>query len=196
MNQIDDSLKKLKTDYIDLYQVHRPDEDTPIEETLRALDDAVKQGKIRYIGCSNYAAWQLVEALGVAKANGLAPWISAQNRWNLIEGLDDPHLLPACREVRRRDHPVHAAGLGHADRQVPAGRGAVGRHAGRRQPGIRQRMTDAKLEVVERLDAVGRGARRVDGQAGGLVAAGVPRGLDGHRRGAVGRSGGGERQGR
>ena len=158
MHSIEVSLKKLKTDHIDLYQVHRPDEETPIEETVQALDDAVKQGKVRYVGCSNYAAWQLAEALGVGKANGLAPWISAQNRWNLIEGLDDPHLLPAAAQVRRRDHPVHAAGVGHADGQVPARRGAAGRDPGRRHAD--DAPADDGCQDGGRRAAASRGLRR------------------------------------
>ena len=151
MHQIEVSLKKLKTDHIDLYQVHRPDDDTPIEETVRALDDAVKQGKVRYVGCSNYAAWQLAEALGVAKAEGLTSWISAQNRWNLIEGLDDPHLLAAAGRFGVGIIPYTPLASG-----IMTGKYRIGEEptAGTRagdNPGIRQRMTDAKIEVVDRL---------------------------------------------
>jgi aryl-alcohol dehydrogenase-like predicted oxidoreductase len=150
-NQIEVSLKKLKTDYIDLYQVHQPDKETPIEETVRALDDAVKQGKIRYVGCSNYAAWQLVEALGVARANGLSPWISAQNRWNLIEGLDDPHLLAASEKFGVGIIPYTPLASGMLTGKYRRGEEpATGTRAGD-NPGIRQRMTDAKLEVVDRV---------------------------------------------
>ena len=150
-HSIDKSLKKLKTDYIDLFQVHRPDESTPIEETVRALDDAVRQGKVRYVGCSNYAAWQLVEALGAAKLHGLSPWISAQNRWNLIEGLDDPHLLTAAAKFGVGIIPYTPLASGmltgkyRRGQEPPAGTRAAD------LPMIRQRMTDAKLEVVERV---------------------------------------------
>src|SRR5207302_5371351 len=72
LKAIDDSLRRLRTDYIDLYQTHSPDPETPIEETLRALDDLVRQGKVRYIGCSNYAAWQVALSLGVSEKSGLA----------------------------------------------------------------------------------------------------------------------------
>src|SRR5258707_877748 len=71
MHAVEASLKRLKTDWIDLYQVHRPDPLTPIEETLRALDDLVRQGKVRYIGCSNYAAWQVVDAAWTARERNL-----------------------------------------------------------------------------------------------------------------------------
>ncbi|HZO25228.1 MAG TPA: aldo/keto reductase [Chloroflexota bacterium] len=151
MHSLETSLKKLKTDHVDLYQVHRPDEETPIEETMRALDDAVKQGKIRYVGCSNYAAWQLAEALGVGSANGLVPWVSAQNRWNLIEGLDDPHLLTAAAKFGVGIIPYTPLASGMLTGKYRRGEEPpAGTRAGD-MPMIRQRMTDAKLEVVERL---------------------------------------------
>ncbi len=151
MHSIEVSLKKLKTDHIDLFQVHRPDEDTPIEETIRALDDAVKQGKVRYVGCSNYAAWQLAEALGVANANGLTRWISAQNRWNLIEGLDDPHLLPAAAKLGVGIIPYTPLASGMLTGKYRRGEEpAAGTRAGD-MPMVRQRLNDAKIEAVDRL---------------------------------------------
>lgn len=96
MRSVEDSLRRLGTDYIDLYQAHRFDPETPMEETLRAFDDLVRQGKVRYIGCSNWTAWQLTWGLGVQRASGLAPWASVQPEWNFVNGLQDPHLLPAC----------------------------------------------------------------------------------------------------
>src|SRR5690242_4912352 len=78
------SLRRLQTDYIDLYQVHSPDPSTPIDETLRALDDLVRAGKVRYIGCSNYPAWQLADALWTSKLLNLARFDSVQPRYNLL----------------------------------------------------------------------------------------------------------------
>ena len=78
------SLRRLKTDWIDLYQIHWPDPETPIEETLRALDDVVRQGKVRYIGCSNFAAWQMVEAQWTSRHHGLAAFVSCQNEYSLL----------------------------------------------------------------------------------------------------------------
>lgn len=148
---IDDSLRRLKTDYIDLFQVHRPDDETPIEETVRALDDAVRQGKVRYVGCSNYAAWQLAEALGAGKLQGLDPWISAQNRWNVIDGLDDPHLLPACRRFGVGIIPYTPLASGILTGKYQRGaEPAPGTRMGD-MPMVRQRLTDAKLAAVERL---------------------------------------------
>jgi aryl-alcohol dehydrogenase-like predicted oxidoreductase len=91
------SLKRLGTDYIDLYQIHTPDSSTPEEETLEALDSLVRAGKVRYIGCSNYAGWQLAESAGIARANGLASYVSAQNEYNLLDRRVERELIPACR---------------------------------------------------------------------------------------------------
>jgi aryl-alcohol dehydrogenase-like predicted oxidoreductase len=99
MTGVENSLRRLGTDYIDLYQAHCFDPATPIEETVRAFDDLVREGKLRYIGCSNWSAWQLAWGHGVQQTNGLAPWASVQPEWNFVNGLQDPHLLPACREL-------------------------------------------------------------------------------------------------
>ena len=85
MLAVEASLKRLQTDWIDLYQLHKPDPLTPIEETLRALDDLVRQGKVRYIGCSNFSAWPVVEAHWTAKHSGLNAFISCQNECSLLE---------------------------------------------------------------------------------------------------------------
>ena len=95
---VEHSLRRLQTDYIDLYQVHGWDIVTPIEETLRALDDLVRQGKVRYIGCSNWSARQLMKALYLSRANRWAEFVSLQAYYSLV-GRDLEHeLLPLCRE--------------------------------------------------------------------------------------------------
>ncbi|QBD77927.1 aldo/keto reductase [Ktedonosporobacter rubrisoli] len=91
------SLRRLQTDYIDLYQVHWPDPTTPIEETLRALDDLVHAGKVRYIGCSNFPAWQLADALWTSKSAHLARFESVQPRYNLLFRMIEDELLPLCQ---------------------------------------------------------------------------------------------------
>jgi aryl-alcohol dehydrogenase-like predicted oxidoreductase len=93
---VEASLQRLGTDYIDLYQMHFPDAKTPVEETLRALDDLVRQGKVRYIGHSNYAGWQLVAADWTAKVHNLNAFVSAQNRWSLITREIERELVPAA----------------------------------------------------------------------------------------------------
>jgi aryl-alcohol dehydrogenase-like predicted oxidoreductase len=97
MLAVEASLTRLNTDWIDLYQIHHPDSHTPIEETLRALDDLVRQGKVRYIGCSNFAAWQAVEAQCTAKQYGLNPLASCQNEYNLLERDAKKELIPAMQ---------------------------------------------------------------------------------------------------
>ena len=98
MSAVEDSLRRLRTDWIDLYQVHSPDPLTPIEETLRALDDLIRQGKVRYIGCSNFPAWQMVEAQWTARANGLNAFVSCQDEYSLVHRAPEADLMPAMRK--------------------------------------------------------------------------------------------------
>ena len=95
---IDDSLARLGTDYVDLYQIHRWDYDTPIEETLEALHDIVKAGKVRYIGASSMHAWQFHKALNLQRQNGWVRFVSMQNYVNLIYREEEREVLPLCRE--------------------------------------------------------------------------------------------------
>jgi aryl-alcohol dehydrogenase-like predicted oxidoreductase len=95
---VEGSLKRLNTDYIDLYQIHQPDPETPQEETLEALSDLVRAGKVRYLGCSNFAAWQLVEGLWVSDRRNLPSYVSAQNEYSLLERSVETELVPACRQ--------------------------------------------------------------------------------------------------
>jgi len=94
---LDDSLRRLQTDYLDLFQIHFFDSDTPIDDTLRALDDVVRQGKVRYIGCSNFAAWQLARAIGRSEALGISRYESVQPRYSLLHRDIERELLPLCR---------------------------------------------------------------------------------------------------
>jgi aryl-alcohol dehydrogenase (NADP+) len=98
LDAIDASLRRLGTDYIDLYQLHQYDPDTPIDETLGALDDLVKSGKVRYIGCSNFLAYRLARALGRSETLGLARFDSVQPRYNLLFREVERELLPLCVE--------------------------------------------------------------------------------------------------
>jgi len=97
MQACENSLRRLGSDWIDLYQIHFPDASTPIEETLRALDDLVRAGKVRYLGCSNFAGWQVVEAAFTAKIASLSPFVSAQNHYSLLERGVEKELVPACQ---------------------------------------------------------------------------------------------------
>ncbi len=98
MSEIDKSLERLGTDYVDLYQIHRWDYNTPIEETMEALHDLVKAGKVRYIGASAMYAWQFLKALNVAKENGWTRFVSMQNHMNLIYREEEREMMPLCRE--------------------------------------------------------------------------------------------------
>ncbi|MEK5416682.1 alcohol dehydrogenase [Paenibacillus odorifer] len=98
MTEIDNSLKRLGTDYVDLYQIHRWDNDTPIEETMEALHDVVKAGKVRYIGASSMYAWQFLQAQHVAERNGWTKFVSMQNYLNLLYREEEREMLPLCRE--------------------------------------------------------------------------------------------------
>ncbi len=98
LDAIDASLRRLQTDFIDLYQVHSFDPETPLEETLRALDDIVRAGKARYIGCSNYMAWQLARALWKSESLGIARYDCIQPRYNLLFRDFEHELFPLCRE--------------------------------------------------------------------------------------------------
>lgn len=97
MRELEASLKRLQTDYIDLYQIHEPDPDTPIEETLRALDDLIRAGKVRYIGTSNFAAWQLCEALWTSRAHNLNTCVTEQSLYNLLDRRIEQELVPFCQ---------------------------------------------------------------------------------------------------
>ena len=98
LDAIDASLRRLRTDYVDLYQLHSPDRETPIDETLRALDDVVRAGKARYVGCSNFLAYQVARAVGRSEAQGLVRFDSVQPRYNLLFRQIERELLPLCRE--------------------------------------------------------------------------------------------------
>ena len=98
MEQVDASLSRLQTDYIDLYQMHFPDSSTPIEETLRALDDLVHQGKVRYIGCSNFSAWQTCEAIWTSRSLNMIPFVSVQPEYSMLSRGVEKELIPFCKE--------------------------------------------------------------------------------------------------
>jgi aryl-alcohol dehydrogenase (NADP+) len=100
LDAIDASLRRLQTDYVDLYQAHHPDPDTPLDETLRAFDDVVQAGKARYVGCSNYPAWQTARALGRSDVLSLARFDTVQPRYNLLFRQIERELLPLCAEER------------------------------------------------------------------------------------------------
>jgi 1-deoxyxylulose-5-phosphate synthase len=152
---VEASLRRLRTDWLDLYQSHAFDPAVPIDETLRAFDDLVRAGKVRYVGCSNYPAWRLAEALRVAERLGVAGYVSVQPRYNLLYREIETELLPLCR----------AEGLGVLPYNPLAGGFLSGKHRVGAEPESGGRFTlgsaggiyrhrywqDAQFRVVERL---------------------------------------------
>ncbi|MBI1197745.1 MAG: aldo/keto reductase [Phenylobacterium sp.] len=152
MTAVEDSLRRLGVDYIDLYQHHQPDPDTPVDETLRALDDLVTQGKVRYIGCSNYAGWQIADADWTAA--GQSRFVSAQNLYSLLERDVEREVLPACEHFGLGFLPFFplASGLlsGKYRRGEPPPEGTRLAAWGARG---QQAMSEANFDKVEALDA-------------------------------------------
>jgi aryl-alcohol dehydrogenase-like predicted oxidoreductase len=124
LEQIDASLRRLGTDYVDLYQIHRFDPHSPVEETMEALYDVVKAGKDRYIGASSMYAWQFAKLQHAADLGGWTRFVSMQNQYNLLRRQDEPELMAMCADGRRPD-PV-----------LPAGQGALGSPLGRAEPAL------------------------------------------------------------
>lgn len=155
MKAIDDSLRRLDTDYIDLYQTHWFDPDTPIEETLRALEDLVHQGKVRYLGCSNYPAWRLCQALWTSDRVGLARYDSLQPHYNLVHRAEfERELLPLCQDQRLGVIPYSplAGGFltGKYRKEAPVPKSA-------RAQGIVDRyLSDKNFTLLERLETLGK----------------------------------------
>lgn len=150
------SLKRLQTDWIDLYQVHRPHGDVPIDETLRALDDLVRQGKVRYIGCSTFGGWQVAEAHYVAKMLGLNTFVSEQPPYNLLDRRIERELLPFTRTYDYAVIPWSPLAGGQLSGKYLQNKGKDGRY-GKSDPG--QRINKQTTSVVRKLDKV---AKRFD----------------------------------
>ncbi len=170
MDSIEGSLRRLGTDYIDLYQQHWLDPATPIEETLRALDDVVRQGKVRYVGCSNFAAWHVVEAQWIARSEHLTPFVSAQNEYNLLNRSVEPELVPACNAYGLGILPYYplASGLLTGkylpNTEAPQGSRLTGRMGARF-------LTEANFATVNKLEsfAQSRGRSLLDLALGWLA---------------------------
>jgi aryl-alcohol dehydrogenase-like predicted oxidoreductase len=166
---VEQSLRRLRTDYIDLYQLHAPDPVTPIEETISALTELVQAGLVRYIGHSNFSALQIATAAAVAAELGAVPFISAQNHWSLLERGAEHDIVPAARQFGLGVLPYYplANGLltGKVRRGVPPGEGT-------RLSGRQDYVTEAKLDKVEALaDWSGQhGRTMLEVAIGGLAA--------------------------
>ena len=156
IQQCEASLERLGTDYIDLYQIHRPDPHTPIDETLRALDDLVRSGKVRYIGCSTFTSWQLVESLWISDKLNLNRFVTEQPPYNLLDRRIERELLPACRNYDLATLPWSPLAGGYLtgkytrENTQPEG----GRYTNSTNPRINYLMSDKCFNVLEGLQAL------------------------------------------
>jgi aryl-alcohol dehydrogenase-like predicted oxidoreductase len=153
MHAIDDSLRRLGTDYVDLYQIHRFDPETPIEETIEALHEVVRAGKARYLGASSMSAWQFAKMLSTADANGWTRFATMQNHYNLIYREEEREMVPLCLEERIGLLPWSplARGLLAGKRRAETVRAASDTY-GHKLYGEKASEPDAR--VIERLEAV------------------------------------------
>ncbi|MFQ5730985.1 MAG: aldo/keto reductase [Planctomycetaceae bacterium] len=152
---VDNSLKRLGTDSIDLYYVHTPDADTPIDETLRALDDLVRAGKIHYVACSNFRAWRLMEALWNADAVGTAKFAAIQPLYNIVNRDVEVELLPACEEygIGVVSYSPLARGI-LTGKYKPGQAHPTGSRAARDDPRMLQaELRDASIEISQQIAA-------------------------------------------
>ena len=168
---VEKSLTRLRTDYIDLYQLHTPDPVTPIDETLAALDELVSQGKVRYIGHSNLAGWQIADAAHTAMAAGRTPFISAQNHWSLLERDAEREVVPAALHYGVGVLPYFPLANGLLTGKVRRG-GDIPSGSRLAEPRRAGYVTDAKLDKVESLIAWGQeqGVSILDIAIGALAA--------------------------
>jgi aryl-alcohol dehydrogenase-like predicted oxidoreductase len=163
------SLRRLRTDYLDLYQLHTPDPVTPVEETLAALTELVDEGKVRYIGHSNFAGWQIADAAHLARETGTAPFISAQNHWSLLERGAEAEVVPAARHFGLGVLPYYPLANGLLTGKVRKGQEPA---PGTRLAGRKSYLTDDKLDRVEALIswAAERGRTVLEAAVGALAA--------------------------
>ena len=153
MEQVDASLSRLKTDYIDLYQMHFPDSSTPIEETLRALDDLVHQGKIRYIGCSNFSAWQTCEAVWTSRSLNLIPFVSVQPEYSMLSRGVEKELIPFCKEYNLGVLPYFPLASGFLTGKYRRGEPVPdGTRLASNARAQERTLTDANFAMLERLE--------------------------------------------
>ncbi|RMF96950.1 MAG: aldo/keto reductase [Gammaproteobacteria bacterium] len=160
MQAVEQSLSLLGTDYIDLYQHHFPDSETPLEETLQALDDLVRQGKVRHIGCSNYSGAQLAEAAEIASDNGLSSYVSAQNRYSLLVRDIEQDLVPVAQRLGIGILPYFPLESGLLTGKYRKGQALPEDSRFAKWGGGGAFLTDERLDIVEQLadyaESIGR----------------------------------------
>jgi len=166
---VENSLQRLGTDHIDLYQLHQPDLVTPLEETLEALTELVTEGKIRYLGCSNFAAWEVVDAHWTATTAGLQRFVTAQNEYSLYNRTAEQALVPACERLGVGILPYFPLAYGLLTGKYRRGQAAP---EGSRLQGQPSRLENADFDRIEALEtyAAERGVGILDVAIGGLAA--------------------------
>ena len=166
---VEASLRRLRTDYLDLYQLHTPDPATPVAETLSALTELVTEGKVRYIGHSNFTGWQIADAAHLAGEAGTEAFISAQNHWSLLERQAEAEVVPAARHFGVGILPYYPLANGLLTGKVRRGQAPP---AGTRLAARQGYVTEGKLDRVEALAgwAAEHGASLLDVAIGGLAA--------------------------
>lgn len=152
-NGLEASLRRLQNDYIDLYYMHRWDDSTPIEETLRTLDDLVRAGKIRYIGASNYAAWQLARANLLAEVRGWTSFVALQSHYHMFERDVEKEVLPYCAAHGVGFIPYFPLAGGFLTGKYKRGQAAPAGSRGENSPYVQGYMTDSNFDKLEQLEA-------------------------------------------
>ena len=153
MAGLEASLRRLQTGYIDLYQMHRWDETTPLEETLRALDDLVSSGKVRYVGASNYAAWQLARANALAEVRNQVPFVSIQNHYHMFEREQEREIIPYCNAHNVGILPFFPLAGGFLTGKYKRGQTAPAGSRGEQSAYVQKYMTDENYDKLEALSA-------------------------------------------
>ncbi len=153
MNGVEASLRRLQTDHIDLYQMHGWEDKTPMEETLRALDDLVRSGKVRYIGASNYAAWQLARANVIAEFRGWSQFVSIQNHYHMFERDQEREIIPYCNAHNVGILPYFPLAGGFLSGKYKRGEAAPAGSRGESSPYVQKYMTDANYDKLEKMEA-------------------------------------------
>ncbi|HEY7316377.1 MAG TPA: aldo/keto reductase [Candidatus Binatia bacterium] len=151
MQAIEGSLRRLQMDHIDLYYAHRWDETTPIEETLRAFDDLIRAGKVRYIGASAYASWQLAHANLLAELRGWTPFVVLQSEYNLLDRSVEHEVLPFCRAHRVGFIPYHPLAGGFLTGKYERGKPPPPGSRGERDRYVQRCMADRNYSIIEHL---------------------------------------------
>jgi aryl-alcohol dehydrogenase-like predicted oxidoreductase len=169
---VEASLRRLQTDYIDLYQMHSPDPETPIEETLGTLDDLIREGKVRYIGSSNFKGWQIADAARVAREHHWSLFISAQNHYSLADRGVEREVIPACAQYGAGMLPFYPLEGGLLTGKYRRGEAPPSGTRLASSPAAGRFLTDRKFDVAERLErfASERGITILHVAIGGLAA--------------------------